>query len=287
MIQPASTDITAGRESNRVPLSSANHLTLISCVLFYAILRAVWLPFDGAKTHPIDFVSFYLRNLPFLFYFMLAYVSGWNKIVALLYLLLTAVGFLRWRAYCRTPEFGAGALMLILTLGILGIRAQSFEQRYLGPALVLWVLWMLLPLRDYLRSFRTPRQTAFAALAILCGASIAYQDFRTFQYRTDADPELVALRRDTRALASEVIHEGRVLVPNPYFYTWFTDKTALSPPYASKDKMLEFMDRYPVSYLALPAINMDYYYPRATQQLAPELRQLRQVGAFTVFEAAR
>ena len=66
------------------------------------------------KTHPIDFVSFYLRHLPFLFYFMLAYVSGWNKIVALLYLLLTAVGFLRWRAYCRTPEFEAGALMLIL-----------------------------------------------------------------------------------------------------------------------------------------------------------------------------
>jgi len=43
------------------------------------------------KTHPIQFVAFYARNLPFLFYFMLAYVSGWNKIVALLYLLLTAL----------------------------------------------------------------------------------------------------------------------------------------------------------------------------------------------------
>ncbi len=239
------------------------------------------------KAHPIDFVVFYLRNLPFLFYFTLAYVSGWNKIVALLYLLLTAVGSLRWRTYCRTPEFEAGALMLILTLGILGIRAQSFEQRYLGPALVLWVLWMLLSLRDHLRSFRVPRQAAATVVAILCGASIAYQDFRTFQYRTEANPEFAALRRDTRALASEVVHDGRVLIPNPYFYTWFTGKTALSPPYTSKDKVLVFMDRYRASYLALPTTNMDYYYPRVTQQLAPELRPLRQVGAFTVFEAAR
>ena len=94
------------------------------------------------------------------------------------------------------------------------------------------------------------------------------------------------MRRDTRALASEVVHDSRVLIPNPYFYTWFTGKTALSPPYASKGKVLEFMDRYRATYLALPTTNMDYYYPRATQQLAPELRQLRQVGALTVFEVA-
>ena len=131
------------------------------------------------KTHPIQFVAFYVRNLPFLFYFMLAYVSGWNKIMALLYLLLTAVGFLRWRAYCRTPEFEAGALLLILTLGILSMRAQSFEQRYLGPALVLWVLWMLLPLRDHLGSFRLPRQAALAVVAILCGGLVVVPDFAT------------------------------------------------------------------------------------------------------------
>jgi hypothetical protein len=238
------------------------------------------------KTHPVEFAVFYLRNLPFLFYFMLAYVSGWNKIMALLYLSLTAVGFLRWRAYCRTPEFEAGAFLLVLTLGILGIRAQSFEQRYLGPALVLWVLWMLLPLRDHLQSFRLPRQVALAAAAVLCGALIAHQDFFNFQRLTEASPELLALRRDTRALASEVVQDGRVLIPSPYFYTWFTGKTALSPPYATKDKVLEFMDRYRASYLALPTATMDYYYPRATQQLAPELRQLRQVGSLTVLEAA-
>ncbi len=238
------------------------------------------------ETHPFDFVAFYLHNLPFLFYFMRASVSGWDKMVALLYLLFTALGFLRWRVYCRTPEFEAGALMLILTLGILDIRAQSFEQRYLGPALVLWVLWMLLALRDHLRSLHWSLQAALAVVAILCGALVTYQDFRSFQFRTQADPILVAWRRDTRALASEVVHGGRVMIQNPYFYTWFTGKTALSPPYASKGKMLAFMQYYRASYLALPTISMNYFYPRATQQLAPELRLLRQVGEFTVFEAA-
>jgi len=176
--------------------------------------------------------------------------------------------------------------MLILTLGILGMRAQSFEQRYLGPALVLWVLWMLLPLRDHLGSFRLPRQAALAVVAILCGGLVVYQDFHNFRYYAEATPELLALRSDTRALASEVVRDSRVLIPNPYFYTWFTGKTALSPPYASKGKVLEFMDRYRATYLALPTTNMDYYYPRATQQLAPELRQLRQAGEFTVFEVA-
>jgi hypothetical protein len=238
------------------------------------------------KTHPIEFATFYLRNLPFLFYFMVAYVSGWNKILAFLYLLLTALGFLRWRAYCRTPEFEAGALLLVLTLAVLGIRAQSFEQRYLGPALVLWVLWMLLPLREHLRNLRVPRQAALAIAAVLCGGLIAYQDFFNFQSFTEPSPELLALRRDTRALASEVVHNGRVLIPRPYLYTWFTGKTALSPPYATKAKVLEFMNRYGANYLALPTATMDYYYPRASQQLAPELHQLREVGALTVFEAA-
>jgi hypothetical protein len=132
-------------------------------------------------------------------------------------------------------------------------------------------LWMLLPLRDHLRSVRRPGQAVLAILAILCGASVVYQDFRNFQYRAEATPEISASRRDTRALASEVVHDGRVLIPSPYFYTWFTGKTALSPPYAPKDKLVEFMNRYRASYLALPTKNMDYYYSRATQQLAPEL----------------
>ena len=64
----------------------------------------------------------------------------------------------------------AFTIMLILTLGILGMRAQSFEQRYLGPALVFWVLWMLLPLRNELRSGKV--QPSLKAHAFRCERSV-------------------------------------------------------------------------------------------------------------------
>jgi hypothetical protein len=246
------------------------------------------------KTQPREFFSFYFKNLPWLFYLMFAWVSGWNKILAALYLLLTAAGFLRWRAWCRTPQFEAGALLLLITLASLAVRARSFEQRYLGPALVLWVIWMLLPLRFYWMNFRLPdfrllgsalAGSALTVIAAACAVLILSQDVREFRFRSRSMLELVAWRQDCRALSS-VTAGGRILIPLPYYYTWFTGDTALSPPCAPKARMLSFMSRYAANYLALPTRQMDTYYSNAAQTLVPEFQSLQQLGSYTLFKVA-
>jgi hypothetical protein len=91
------------------------------------------------------------------------------------------------------------------------------------------------------------------------------------------------VREEDRQLQREIAGEHPVVIPKPYFYTWFTGRSALAPPYSDKDRLLKFMDYYSARYLALPAAQLDYYYPDRTG-FAPELRLLRSVGSLSVFE---
>jgi hypothetical protein len=101
-------------------------------------------------------------------------------------------------------------------------------------------------------------------------------------FRTLARPnnENIQTRQDYLAVAHEF--PGPVIVPMPYFFTYYSGRAALSPPYASKDDLLRFMDKYSVRYLALPTAQLSYYYDM--NSLAPAIQPVKQVGSLSVFE---
>jgi hypothetical protein len=179
-------------------------------------------------------------------------------------------------------------LLVLLTLAVLGVRAHGFELRYLGPALVLWVLFIFAALWRQLSRVGVQGWTgptlALAGVTVLSALMIAWQDFSELRFRTGANPDLVAIRDAYRQVAEELPADARVLVRFPYFYTLYTGRTSLSPPYAAKPQVLAFMSKYSARYMALPTEKLDYYYPDAQRLLAPEIREVKTIGPLTLLE---
>ena len=230
------------------------------------------------------FAKFYVRNIPHLIYFGMAHFSGWSKIAAALYLALAGCAAYSSRRFWKTAEFQAGALLMLLTLAMLNIRAYSYEPRYLGPALVLALLWLASPVATLLG--RRPEEAfGWTALAvgIACAMAIAGQDATVFRHLKGPSDTMVATRSECRRLQREVAGSERVVIPKPYFYTLFTGQTALAPPNCDKETLLRFMSRYSVRFLTIPTASLSYYYPDY-RTFGPELRFIREVGSLSVFE---
>ena len=240
------------------------------------------------RREPVQFLTFYVKNLPYLAYILLAELADWNKLLAACYVFLTVVAAWTFRRRLKSPEFQCGALLMFLTLAILGVRSHAFELRYLGPALVLWVLFIFAALEKQFSGVRTQGWTrpalALAGVTVLSGIMIVRQDFFELRFRTSANPDLVTKREAYRHVAEELPPDARVLVSHPYFYTLFTGRSSLSPPYAPKPEVIAFMSKYSARYMALPTEKVDYYYPDARRLLAPEIRELKTIGPLTVFE---
>jgi Glycosyltransferase family 87 len=230
------------------------------------------------------FAKFYFRNIPYLIYIALAYFSGWSKIAAAVYLAVAGYAAYYSRRFWKTLEFQAGALLLLLTLAMLNIRAHSYEARYLGAALVLLLLWLALPFTDWLA--RRPKGTfEWTALAVglACAAVVILQDATVFGKYGRTSEHMATIRNEDRQLQKEVTGEEPVLIPGPYFYTLFTGHSGINPPYSDKPRLLEFMNKYSTRFLAVPTARLTYYYPQY-QAFGPELRPVREVGSLTVFE---
>ena len=240
------------------------------------------------RREPVQFVAAYVKGLPYFAYILLAEIAGWNKLLAACYVFLT--GFAGWtfRRRLGSPELQAGGLLALLTLAVLAVRAHGFELRYLGPALVLWVIFMVAALWQRLSSARAREWTrpalALAGVGVLSALLIAWQDLSGFRLRAGRSPELAAMRDDYRQVAAQLPPDARVLVSFPYLYTLYTGRTSLSPPYAPKPKVIAFLSKYSARYMALPTEQLNYYYPDAVRQLAPEIRELKTVGPLTLFE---
>ncbi len=229
------------------------------------------------------FVSLYVHNVGYMAYIVMAEVSEWSKFAAALYIAMAGLAAFQTRQLWNRAEMQAGALLLLLTVGTLNIRAHSFEVRYLGPALVLVLLWLLAPVAGLIGR-RPAGATAWSAaiLGLAFVAMAAIQDKGLFHNRTSPSRQ-VRVRDEDRQLQREIAGEDRVLVPDPYFYTLFTGRSALSPPTSNKSRLLHFMNYYSARYLAVPSARLVYYYP-LYDSFEPELRFVRTVGSLSVFE---
>jgi len=240
------------------------------------------------RHEPVRFTIFYVKGLPYFAYILLAELAGWNKLLAACYVLLT--GFAGWtlRHSLGRPEFQSGALLVLLTLAVLAVRARGFELRYLGPAIVVWILFIFAAVRQRLAGIGvegwTRSTAALGGVIVLSSLMMAWQDFSQLRVTTSISPDLVTLRDAYRGVAEELPPNARVLVSLPYFYTYYTGRTSLSPPYADKTKVLAFMSKYSARYMTLPTARLDYYYPDTQRQFAPEIREMKTIGPLTLFE---
>jgi hypothetical protein len=274
------------------PFRSDAEIYLLECYLarpFGGDLDRLWRSLDiprglGAILlhEPFQFIAFYLKGLPRFAYFVLAFLAGFNKVLAACYVFLTAAAGWVLRSRLRSPEFQAGALLSLLTLAATAVRADGVELRYLGVVVVLWVLFIVAAL-DALTDWRGLRR-AMAFAAVLALILIPREDFSEFRLRTAVDPQLAAKRDAYRQIAAQLPPDARVLVWEPYFYTLYTGRTAISPPYADKPQVMAFVAKYSARYMALPTKRLDYYYADIRRQFAPQLRELNSVGPYTLFE---
>jgi 4-amino-4-deoxy-L-arabinose transferase-like glycosyltransferase len=224
------------------------------------------------KTEPLAFIRYYFRQIPVLAYMLLAELTDWHKVYLLPLLGLSISALASVRTLWRTPEFQAAAILIFLELAILNVRASSLELRYLGPALIVFLLLALVPLKS------GPRWLAFTVIA--CFAWMSIYDIALFRALARPNNENIQTREDYLAVAHEF--PGPVIVATPYFFTYYSGRSALSPPYANKADLLGFMDKYSVRYLALPTAQLSYYYDM--NSLAPAIQPVKQVGSLSVFE---
>jgi hypothetical protein len=235
----------------------------------------------------IGFAKFYFHNIPHLIYNAVAFLSGWSKSVAAVYLALAGYAAFYSRRFWKTPEFQAGALLLLLTLAVLNIRAYTYEARYLGSALILTLLWLALPFIPMLS--RRPKgavEWIGVAIGLACVAVVAGQDAAAFRKFAGPSEAMLTVRSQDRQLQKEVTGNAPVVIPSPYFFTLFTGQEALSPPNSGKLPLLQFMTKYSARFLAIPTAKLSYYYPNY-QTFGPELRPVREIGSLSVFERAQ
>jgi hypothetical protein len=230
------------------------------------------------------FAGLYVHNVSYMAYIILAEVSEWSKLAAALYIAMAGLAAFQTRHLWNRAELQAGALLLLLSVGTLDIRAHSFEVRYLGPALVLLLLWVLVPVvRVIVRRPAGAMEWSAAMLGLGFVAVIGIQDVSEFRSQASLSSEMATFRNEDQQLQREIGGEDRVLIPKPYFYTLFTGRSALSPPNSDKGRLLHFMNYYSARYIAVPSAKLDYYYPWHSS-FGPELRFVRTVGSLSVFE---
>ena len=232
------------------------------------------------RSEPLAFVSYYVHQIPVLAYDFLATASSWSKPFALLLVCVLAIAAIASRRYWRTPELQSSAVLVFSTFAVLNVRAATFEVRYLGPAIVLLVILALMPVRELFVANAPSRERILGAAALLFTILACLQDVSLFRRFTATSEENFELRRDFNAVTQEFA--GPILADTPYFFTYFTGRSALTPPLASQQELVGYMNRYGARYLALPTARVSGFYD--VDILAPAIRSIKQVGTLTVFE---
>jgi hypothetical protein len=233
-----------------------------------------------------------LGGAPILLYLLGAGLSEWSRPAALvlftLLALATAYSLRRW----RSPAFQTGFLIVAATATSLLVAARSFELRYFSGATVLLVLWVLLPLRDFFaptdNADHAPRRRLRRALAAGCVlyalVFLLAQDRRIFRELTEVSSVLSAYRAVAQEVARAFPDERAIITEQPYLYTYYTKRPALSPPNVEKPELLQFMSKYSARLLLLPTAALEYFYPGFRETLSPEIRVVRQIGTYTLLE---
>jgi hypothetical protein len=220
-------------------------------------------------------VKLTLEGLPRTLYYWCAGVAGWNKIWFVL--LSAAVGMGAWlcRAWLRTAESAAVAVILLANVLAVAVRGESTEVRFYGPVNTLLAILIAVPLFSRPRWMAAPAAVCFAFAMASMNVS-ALQRART----------VVAAQASYREMARELsstLPQGDAVVTNlPYWFTYYTGRPSVSPPYPGKRELLDVMNHYRASVVPLPSGNLTYFYAGAPSSLAPELEPAGHTGSYVL-----
>jgi 4-amino-4-deoxy-L-arabinose transferase-like glycosyltransferase len=162
-----------------------------------------------------------------------------------------------------SAEGAALTVFAVTTVAVLGIRANSFEERYVNTLTIFFVMLAVAGCwRAWQRSPGRARPVLAIALLAVWGVLIPRAVLHTYQQVYAPDLELVRYR----AAAAEVdrrFAQGQPVVVGmvPYFYSLETRRPALNFPDAPDEFLIGYMDRYHARYLFLTGEELQFWRP--------------------------
>lgn len=225
---------------------------------------------------PFGLVRQTVKGIPRTLYYWAAGLADWNKPWLLLLGAALAAGMWRARAWLRSPEGAACALILLANLLSVAVRGESTEVRYYAPVNTLLAVLLVVPL------FSRPGWLAIPLVA-WAGLALLPQLYAVAQHARTAVPAKVEYRQMALKVAATMSPGEAVVTETPYLFTYYTHRSAISPPFPGKRELLDVMTRFRANTLLLPVASLDYFYPGSPVALSPELLPEGQVGTHFLF----
>ncbi|HUA63313.1 MAG TPA: glycosyltransferase family 39 protein [Verrucomicrobiae bacterium] len=197
--------------------------------------------------------------------------------------LAALAGVLCLRGRWRNSEMAAACLIAVLTLFSISVRAAGAEPRYFSVANCLLALLILQPFL-----VRRPRPIwILAPVSAYLVLALVPQDIRAIQHARRPFQALVTYKAMATEAAENLSRGDSVITDWPYWFTYYTGHSAISPPYPGRSELFGAMRRYHAAWLLLPQARIDYYYPGSPGKLAPELTVAKTVGNYVLMKTTR
>jgi hypothetical protein len=237
-------------------------------------------PGQTVRTHFVELAVLTLKGIPKTIHYLLGFLTGSNKLRLGLLLAAALAGTWLLGSRWRTPEIAAVCLLAATNLISVAVRAETTQPNYFGVTNCFLALLILIPFASWRKLH--PIWLAIPALAYAFIAAIP-QDVQIARNALSPDPHLVEFRQLALDVSQHLPPGQAVIAVEPYFFTYFTGRSAISPPYPGKPELLDVMNRYNATLLLLPEKDEGLYYPGAPASLLPELSAPRSVGPWAVF----
>ncbi len=221
---------------------------------------------------------------------VLALGSAWaasSILTASLIALLFAAALLEAPKHWRRPEWIAAAVYAATTVGIFAIRPRSVEVRYLALLSILGaIVFMAVTVRAVtdLRQGRRGTAPVVAAAGLLFWlAVVPIADVSLSRLMRRPNAERVA-QRAMHLRMRDLTPAGPVVVESPYFYSYDTQRQALSMPDSDDRFLMSYMNRYGARAVLLTDAELAFWRPAWSRgQLPGELHVVERFPSASLF----
>ncbi len=232
-------------------------------------------PAELLRTHGAAVVTGAITGIPKVIRAWLQ--AGWEdqyypRIVFVI--LLFSVALISKR-HLTSPPLLAAAVYCVVQIGVLSLRSDSMEPRYLAPLTAVVVICLGCGIAALPARWRPPNAAGYA-LYLGCAffaVYIPFQDARlTWNISLHEDPVNAGRRRTRRSIAATITHDDPVVVFDPYYFSYDTGAQALSIPDSDDAYLMRYMDRYHSRWVILSDDEIRFWKPDWQAHLPSWLR---------------
>lgn len=223
----------------------------------------------------------------------LALAKAWaasSMLTAGLIALLVLAALLQVPKHWRRPEWIAAAVYVATTVGIFAIRPRSVEVRYLALVSILGAIVFMAvtvhAIADLRRGKRgTPLLIAAAGL-VFWVAVVPFSDVSLSRLMRQPNADRIA-QRAIHLRVRDLTPTGPVVVESPYFYSYDTQRQALSIPDSDDRYLMSYMNRYGARTVLLSDAELAFWRPAWSKgQLPGELHVVERFPKASLFGVA-